>query len=58
VFVDGGLHEDEDEENDRMRFATDNFFFKRNDAHSISSSLMYDDESCERSKEIYGYRDE
>ena len=63
VFVDDGLddevEEEEEEEEDRdeekVRFATDKFFFKTKDAHSMLSSLMYDDESCARSKEMYGY---
>ena len=49
--------DDEEDNGDegRISFATGKCFFKQKDAHSMLSSLMYDDESSERSKEIYDY---
>jgi hypothetical protein len=37
------------------RFPLDNSFFKQKGTNSLFSSLMYDDDSAARSKEIYGY---
>ena len=60
VFVDDEgedeSEEDEDGETDQTReFPLDKFFFKQKDAHSMLSTLMYDDDSAARAKEIYGY---
>lgn len=55
VFVSDELDDEDDEDGDdgdaqRLRFATDMFFFEQNDALSMLSSLMYDDESFVQSK--------
>ncbi|KAH0355698.1 hypothetical protein KCU83_g1824, partial [Aureobasidium melanogenum] len=51
VYVDDEV--DEDDEVAKCR--TDKFFFKQKDADLMLSSLVFDDETCARSKEIYEY---
>ncbi|KAH0388058.1 hypothetical protein KCU92_g1352, partial [Aureobasidium melanogenum] len=51
VYVD-----DEVEDDDEVaECKTDKFFFKQKDANSMLSSLVYDDDTCPRLKDIYGY---
>lgn len=53
VYVD-----DEVEEDDEVpECKTDKFFFKQKDANSMLSSLVYDDDTAARSKDIYGIID-
>lgn len=56
VFVndEAGI-EDEDEDEKTTEFPLDKFFFKQKDAHSMLSTLIYDDDSAARAKGIYGY---
>jgi hypothetical protein len=61
VYVDdeAGI-EDDEQDDDKVEdkiteFPLGKFFFKQKDAHSMLSTLMYDDDSAARAKEIYGY---
>ncbi|CAD0107835.1 unnamed protein product [Aureobasidium uvarum] len=51
VYVDDETEDDDETAECR----TDKFFFKQEDANMMLSSLVYDDDTCARSKEIYGY---
>jgi hypothetical protein len=62
IYVDDEV-EDEDADDDvdvdnkdeTTQFPIDKFFFKRRDANSMLSALIYDDDSAAMMKEIYGY---
>jgi hypothetical protein len=64
VFVDDESEDESEEDGDNdgdndgnktTEFPLDKFFFEQKDAHSMLSTLMYDDDSAARAKEIYGY---
>jgi hypothetical protein len=55
VYVDDEEDEDEDGKDDKdetTKFPLDKFFYKLKDANSLLSSLIYDDDSAARYKEI------
>ncbi|KAH0009805.1 hypothetical protein KCU78_g10569, partial [Aureobasidium melanogenum] len=51
VYVDDEVEDDDEVAECR----TDKFFFKQKDANSMLSSLVYDDDTCPRLKDIYAY---
>jgi hypothetical protein len=59
VYVDDEVEDeggdDEVNQDETTQFPIDKFYFKQKDANVMLSTLIYDDDSAARMKEIYGY---